>query len=115
MSKKRETKNTVIVKGKPQTSQKTIIVKGSQKNDKNPQLAKAHIPPQNISTKYKMNKYKLFLKDQEPLEQKSFFRKDVTHYTQKIREEWDENLESKLREERELFVELLFKERQIQR
>ena len=57
------------------------------------------------------NRYRLFLENQEPLVNKSFSKPDVENFSKKTREDWDDELEIKLRAEQDRFIELLFKKR----
>ena len=100
---------SILIKGRAENPQETIVVKGSQKV-KQGLSEKSIVNPQTNKETSRTDKYKALLKNHEPLEQKALTRKEVSHYNQKIRENWDFDLEKRLKRERELFVEILFKE-----
>ena len=99
----------IIVRGEDEDSQEVTIVK-----DHGRSLEKPHKPNFRVSSckvQDRSDRYKLFLEDQEPLEKKYFSRGSVASLTQKIRDRWDEELETKLKAERQRFIEILFSEK----
>ena len=95
----------IIIRGDSQDDEEMVIVKGSQKEK--PCGSQTF----SLDALDRSDKYRSFLKGQEPLEKKYFSRGKVENITQKIREKWDKELEAKLKLEREKFLDVLFNEK----
>lgn len=100
-TKSLEENEVMVIRGESSSDKQIVIVKGHSR-EKPPSEVFSHV----VSNR--SDRYKAFLEAQDPLKKKYFSRENIAHFTQEIRDQWDEELEARLKEERRKVVEILF-------
>ena len=90
----------IVIRGEKTNPTEMVVIKGEKVEKESGAFSQG--------SKGRSSRYQLFLAGQKPLEKKHFSRGSVASLTREIRDRWDEELEAKLKKERQKFIEILF-------